>query len=166
MIVGYFKEILPCLICELKEGSNDYLQDTVCRGRTAGMMSSCADDAGESGCEQHANALRSLCVACADHQWNPDQFDIPLQRRFIVILTKRSVHQRVFIRCVFGVYSSVSQLEVSFGSGFDAVISRSRRGFGSWSTRWRRTFSSTSPPSVLHRFPLMLTHSRHGEHAI
>ena len=82
MIVGYFKEILPCLICELKEGSNDYLQDTVCRGRTAGMMSSCADDAGESGCEQHANALRSLCIACADHQWNPDQFDIPLQKLF------------------------------------------------------------------------------------
>lgn len=32
VIVGYFKEILPCLICELKEGSSDYLQDTVCGG--------------------------------------------------------------------------------------------------------------------------------------
>ena len=31
VIIGYFKEILPLLISELKEGSSDYLQDTVCR---------------------------------------------------------------------------------------------------------------------------------------
>ena len=30
VIIGYFKEILPLLISELKEGSSDYLQDTVC----------------------------------------------------------------------------------------------------------------------------------------
>lgn len=32
VIIGYFKEILPLLISELKEGSSDYLQDTVCTG--------------------------------------------------------------------------------------------------------------------------------------
>ena len=31
VIIGYFKEFLPLLISELKEGSSDYLQDTVCR---------------------------------------------------------------------------------------------------------------------------------------
>ena len=116
------------------------------------------------------NSMQTLCGRYASHVQIINGTPISLislcKNCFIEILTKRSVHQRVFIRCVFGVYSSVSQLEVSFGSGFDAVISRSRRGFGSWSTRWRRTFSSISPPSVLHRFLLMLTHSRHGEHAI
>ena len=30
VIIGYFRELLPLLISELKEGSDDYLQDTVC----------------------------------------------------------------------------------------------------------------------------------------
>ena len=43
---------------------------------SAGMRRSRADDAGESGCEQHANALRPLRVARADNRGDADQFDI------------------------------------------------------------------------------------------
>ena len=105
VIVGYFKEILPCLICELKEGSNDYLQDTVCGCRTAGITRSCADDAGESGREQHADALRSLRVARADHQRNADQFDIRFAQAFHWGLneTQRASTRAysMHIRCIF-----------------------------------------------------------------
>ena len=75
----------------------------MCNRRTAGIIDSCADDAGEGGCKQHANALRTLCVARADHQRNADQSDIQ-RRAFQCLNETQRVSTRVSstrIRCIF-----------------------------------------------------------------
>lgn len=63
------------------------------------------------------NSMQTLCGRYASHVQIINGTPISLisapHRRFIGVLTKRSVHQRVLIRCIFGVYSPLSQLEVA-----------------------------------------------------
>ena len=76
VIIGYFRELLPLLISELKEGSDDYLQDTVCGDFWDSINGSCFADAGEYRRARAAAHVRTVLIARADRLRHAHQHHI------------------------------------------------------------------------------------------